>query len=482
MKYIFLFILNLNIYMAFSQSHYVIEYDRFSNNINYYNVTVDHGKRSEVKSQKPFLRVGDILETRVININEFVLGAEMNIESHDVIDNRTSGINNIVTTILSGLNLSGYSSAVIKAFDVIKSLNDNQSAVKILGSQRSSNSYNTTVEKEIAEDALSIMEHLSSVEKVKQSSLDLMQLVVAQDLSIEQMRPLALDKINSTVEYYKTSNLDDLSYEIENFKSEVQSAKDELTKEDKTIDSELDEAVNSLITKCSSIDFEELKKGIIALDDLNELKNQIEKIDFIQDQVRVIDEYNGERIIEVEFDISTMSNELTSYSNEKLIQHKIVKMNTESPWNPVWVNGLNYQIPLGGYYQVSQTYSDTSLMFTNGDKYNSTIALATFLMFEIGKYEKFIPSASVGISYSLSDINNVDSEVSDAPFSILLGGGIRTRGFKFFSLNGGIALRKYTVLSEQLEMNKEYDSNDLPSAIYDDKWKPSLYVGLGFHF
>ncbi len=260
MKYIFLFILNLNIYMAFSQSHYVIEYDRFSNNINYYNVTVDHGKRSEVKSQKPFLRVGDILETRVININEFVLGAEMNIESHDVIDNRTSGINNIVTTILSGLNLSGYSSAVIKAFDVIKSLNDNQSAVKILGSQRSSNSYNTTVEKEIAEDALSIMEHLSSVEKVKQSSLDLMQLVVAQDLSIEQMRPLALDKINSTVEYYKTSNLDDLSYEIENFKSEVQSAKDELTKEDKTIDSELDEAVNSLITKCSSIDFEELKK------------------------------------------------------------------------------------------------------------------------------------------------------------------------------------------------------------------------------
>ncbi len=348
MKYIFLFILNLNIYMAFSQSHYVIEYDRFSNNINYYNVTVDHGKRSEVKSQKPFLRVGDILETRVININEFVLGAEMNIESQDVIDNRTSGMNNIVTTILSGLNLSGYSSAVIKAFDVIKSLNDNQSAVKIFGSQRSSNSYNTTVEKEIAEEALSIMEHLSFVEKVKQSSLDLMELVVAQDLSIEEMRPLALDKINSTVEYYKTSNLDDLSYEIENFKSEVQSAKDELTKEDKTIDSELDEAVNSLITKCSSIDFEELKKGIIALDDLNELKTQIEKIDFIQDQARVIDEYDGERIIEVEFDISTMSNELTSYSNEKLIQHKVVKMNTESPWNPVWVNGLNYQIPLGG--------------------------------------------------------------------------------------------------------------------------------------
>ena len=55
-----------------AQNHYIIQWDRLQNDIIYFKVHYENGKRLENQITKPFLKEGDLLEGKIVNVNEFV--------------------------------------------------------------------------------------------------------------------------------------------------------------------------------------------------------------------------------------------------------------------------------------------------------------------------------------------------------------------------------------------------------------------------
>ena len=55
-----------------AQNHYIVQWDRLQNDIIYFKVHYENGKRLENQINKPFLKEGDLLEGKVVNVNEFI--------------------------------------------------------------------------------------------------------------------------------------------------------------------------------------------------------------------------------------------------------------------------------------------------------------------------------------------------------------------------------------------------------------------------
>jgi hypothetical protein len=187
-------------------------------------------------------------------------------------------------------------------------------------------------------------------------------------------------------------------------------------------------------------------------------------------------------------------NETVTTSYSQLVNHKLISINSVSPSRPVWTTGLVYHLPLGINYEIHEhlNYFRDSVRFSNGKFLSGGLAVATHLMFEIGRYEKVIPNFSVGVSYKTSEFrlnNNFSaSESMSSSMSVLIGGGVRTRGFKYFSVNTGFSWSQTKKLHPDLEKGVDYDVYKLielgiPEENYfENKWTPAVFIGIGFHF
>jgi len=109
-------------------------------------------------------------------------------------------------------------------------------------------------------------------------------------------------------------------------------------------------------------------------------------------------------------------------------------------------------------------------------------------MFELGNFEKVIPNFSIGVSYLINGFKSESSQSESSNMSVLIGGGVRTRGFKYFSLNTGISLSQIQILNNNLKLGTLYSVDDLENIgittdnYLENGWIPSFYLGIGFHF
>lgn len=494
-----------------SQNHYVVQWDRLKNDVSYFKVEYQNGKRVESATKKPFLKEGDILEGKMINVNEFVFKPVITVNKKKL---NTEQNFDVLGNVLGGLGLLNMGSGLFGVLSEVVNLKNEQSKI-IFNSDRGSESVNSEQEqvilnweKQLAADIKTINSELNTISSAKVEFENLDKIIHAEDLDLIEFKTKANSQIIRLKEIDLSNSLSIVESSILDMKEIFQNA----TQSDNIEDLNPELKVNSqkLIDFFNNIDVNNIVSNI-SNDKLNELAKEIESADFMCSQKQLINSWEpegsygsdpvavDETIFNIDFQVyqknsNTNDDSENNNSYQSLVSHKVVSVNTESPLRPNWSTGIVFHFPMNQYNQVKNRYNydRDSISFAKGDAIPGGTAISTHLMFEFGNFEKFIPNFSLGVSYKINEfLKEEDSygpQTVSSNMSILLGGGIRSRGFRFFSLNAGISWSQIQVLNENLELGTSYDVYDLEdsgitsSDYFTDKWKPSFYVGVGFHF
>jgi hypothetical protein len=112
-------------------------------------------------------------------------------------------------------------------------------------------------------------------------------------------------------------------------------------------------------------------------------------------------------------------------------------------------------------------------------------------MFELGNYKSIISNFSLRGSCQIDEFlaqnNSIENQSDFSNVSILLGVGLRTRGFKYFSLNTGIAWSQIQMLNPNLRLNTDCDTETLVQSeigtdYLENQWRDGPFIGVGFNF
>ena len=501
-----------------AQNHYIIQWDRLQNDIIYFKVHYENGKRLENQINKPFLKEGDLLEGKVVNVNEFIYEPMISVNKRYLSPNVGS---NFLGKALGGLGLMNLGSGFFGAIASISEISQNQNSLNI-GSrgESASNIQNqkiTNWEKTLIEDIKTINYEINNIKKAESEYESLNQIVYSEVLNLVEFKNEALRQIEKLKKLQLVNSIMNLTKSADEIQSVFDLAKNDglLTDIDKDLQNNSAEILkiyrdlNADYTTAylSDIQIQALEKEIMAADFTYSNKLLIEewetKVGYDNAKVISVEETN----YNVDFQIyrktttklslnqsSESSNSEGGNSSEKsfndLVCHKLVSVNTESPMRPLWTTGIIFQIPWfkNNFIQTNKNYWEDTIRFSNGKPIPGGLAISTQLMFELGNFEKIIPNFSIGVSYLINGFKS-ESSLSESPnLSVLIGGGVRSRGFKYFSLNAGISLSQIQILNKDLKLGTVYSVDDLENIgittdnYLENGWIPSFYLGIGFHF
>ena len=501
-----------------AQNHYIIQWDRLQNDIIYFKVHYENGKRLENQITKPFLKEGDLLEGKIVNVNEFVYEPVIRVNKRYISPKDGS---NFLGKALGGLGLMNLGSGFFGAIAAISDLSQNQNSLNI-GSrgESASNLQQQKImnwEKTLIADIKTINYEINNIKKAESEYVLLNQTIYSEVLNFIEFKNDALKQIEKLKKLQLGSTLINLAKSTDEIQSIFNVAKNEglLADIDKDLQHNSSEIVkiyrdlnvDSITSYFSEIQIQALEKEIMAADFTYSNKLLIEEWE-------TKDHYSNTKVISVEetnynvdFQLyrkkttklslnqsSESSNsedeESSGKSFDDLVSHKLVSVNTESPMRPLWTTGIVFQIPWfkNNFVQTNKNYWRDTIRFSNGKSIPGGVAISTQLMFELGNFEKVIPNFSIGVSYLINGFKSASSQSESSNMSVLIGGGLRTRGFKYFSLNTGISLSQIQILNKNLKLGTEYSVDDLENIgittdnYLENGWIPSFYLGIGFHF
>jgi hypothetical protein len=513
----FVLILVVSICKLTAQNHYIIQWDRLQNDIIYFKVHYENGKRLENQITKPFLKEGDLLEGKIVNVNEFIYEPMISVNKKYLSPNVGS---NFLGKALGGLGLMNLGSGFFGAIAAISDLSQNQNSLNI-GSRGESASNTqkqkiTNWEKTLIADIKTINYEINNIKKAESEYVSLNQIVYSEVLNLVEFKNDALKQIEKLKKLQLVNSIMNLNKSADEIQSVFDLAKNEglLTDIDKDLQNNSAEILkiyrdlnaDSMTAYFSDIQIQALEKEIMAADFTYSNKLLIEdwetKVGY-DTKVISVEETN----YNVDFQLyrkkttklslnqsSESSNSEGGNSTEKsfndLVCHKLVSVNTESPMRPLWTTGIIFQIPWfkNNFVQTNKNYWRDTIRFSNGKSIPGGVAISTQLMFELGNFEKVIPNFSIGVSYLINGFKSESSQSESSNMSVLIGGGLRTRGFKYFSLNTGISLSQIQILNNNLKLGTLYSVDDLENIgittdnYLENGWIPSFYLGIGFHF
>ncbi|MDA8629336.1 hypothetical protein N9M15_03890 [Bacteroidia bacterium] len=488
---------------SLSQSHYIIEYDRLSQDVSFHKVLFNHGEKSEVSIKKPLLERGDIIEARMTNVNEFVFDTDINLSKIKTLSKENNGF---IQNAMSGLGLLGFDAGIFGAISKITSITENQEIISI-NSRGGANlsqekMQQLKIEQSLSEDIQSLNYGLNLFKNVNNEFEILNGLIHSETLNLNDFKTEAIEQIKKIKSVDLANTIKRVKADIAHIKEtleQINSVKDQdlLNKElidnsQKILDFSKSLNITSIQNELSDSNLENIQEKLVAADFMYQTK-------FIVDDWKE-KEFDNEktRVEETAYDIDFLIYRKQNSSSDKtqsLVSHRIVRINSVSPLKPTWTTGFTYHFPFSKNHTVisEEDYVGDSITFKKGNEIKSGLAIATQLMFEFGNFEKIIPNVSIGVSYSINEFINQESswgesESLSSNLNILLGTGIRSRGFRYFSLNTGISWNQSNTLISNLTLGKTYDIQELEDSginqdeYLENKWKPSFFLGVGFHF
>jgi hypothetical protein len=501
-----------------AQSHYMVQWDRLQNEISYFQIEYQNGKKVETPIKKPLLKEGDILEGKIVNVNEFAFQPVVRVNKRILNENKNG---NFIGTALGGLGLLNLGTGFFGAIAKITEISQNQNGIT-LGTRGESVSSDqkkkiSNWEKTILADIQNIGFELNSVQKAQSEYTVLNNIIHSEVLNLDNFKQQATQQIEKIKKLDLGNAVEHLTTSTEEIKSILNSAKEEGLIEE--IDEDLRKHSREVLSIYESLNPVNIANSING-NQIQLLEKEISNADFTYSDKFLIEDWKGSEygseitsVDQTQYDIdfqifkrvSSINNIQTEEigsvnesnvpnSYTQLVSHKLISINAESSLKPVWTTGLVYHLPLGANYAVqsNRNYNRDSVRFSNGKKLGGGIGIATHLMFELGNFEKIIPNVSLGVSYKINEFqegnNDGASESISSNMSVLIGGGLRTRGFKYFSFNAGFSWSQTQVLNTDLAKGVAYDVFELEESgisaenYLESKWTPALFVGFGFHF
>jgi hypothetical protein len=497
-----------------AQQHYIVQWDRINNEVSYIEVNFQNGKRKEEKIKKPFLKEGDVLEGRIINVNEFIYQPVVKVNRKTLSEKNS---NRFIGNVLGGLGLLDLGTGLFGAISKINTIANNQEAISLGNRGESVEDAQAQLilnwERTLVADIVSINYELSQIQMATNEIENLNKLIHSEELNLTDFKVKASESIQNIKNMDLGNTLKKLSASTEEIKQILTTAENQGIVEE--ISQELKSNCNEVIASCASLNFTKLNSALNE-EQIHTIESMIADADFAYSNKYLVEEIQGEYGVAVEnsqydidfqiykraeSDVINLINENMPLAEDSesdntynaLVTHKLVHVNSESPLKPSWTTGFTFHMPFAkqNFIQSSYNYNRDTVSFFKGKSIPSGLAIATQLMFELGNYEKFIPNFSLGVSYKinefLKDDNSFGNQSEFSNMSVLLGGGLRTRGFQYFSLNTGISWSQIQVLNSSLMLNTDYNietlvQSDMGVNYFENRWYAGLFIGVGFHF
>ncbi len=465
---VFLFAQNL-----YAQNHYVVQYNKIEDKIAYLQVFSQKTKRVEKPLiDKPVLIEGDIVEARIVNLNEFVFTGKIEFRKIPIVESSNKG----VTQILTGLGIGSIGNTILGVVENLNKASESRSNINFQTRGGESTEI-TKIEQEIKPILMDLETDLLEMKSVVLSTDSLIRSVLysetktlkelinesdiefaSKEKQLTTLKQLINDDLNKLSKYKDKVGI--RTDYIELIKLYFESPLDSLLEPiDKTFE-DIKNARSKLKGATFSVLYFEIYK---KSENSNDFREQF-LVDFLIER--------------------NITSAIDNYS--KISGHRMIDLDVKTPFHPSWVTGVFYHLPLnynGNVLTEINNMEDSTRLIYDGVKSNF-VSIGTLLYFDIKLFKKLLPSFLCGASYTLSSVSSNESSIStNGKLNLILGGGLRFPQVPFLSLDLGFSWAQYSVISSDLNEGQWYANKDnrLKNSTIDS-WKPSFFLGIGMHF
>ena len=479
MKYLYTFCFAVLSTGLFAQTNYLIEYDKISDQLTYYQCDWIKGAQKQKKVQSIKINQNDVLTFRVVNLNNFVYDVSM-LQQDVKKEQKESPFKTI---------LSQFAGIGGPAFSLLTRLGSS-APDPFLGS-RGGNKEEEEYKKRCTEILTRMDELMTNITKaysdIEKSTEVLYSKEKTKSEILNELKSKQVDNNSSDIELdYEELLL--LSSELEEMlEQEILDFDDPLWDDIDLID----ELYYSFAAVCLTED-QALKPY-----DISELISEVENSTFSVEHkfLGLANSWNGKNTSNdflIIFKLKPKSSDLGTEDDAALPieSAKFISLDVKQPTVPYWSLGVDYIVPMGGIseYNVQSIDGDywldtpDSLLVTTGSKKTIQLALGTKLNFEIPTNNRFVtPSAHFGVA--ISGLNNNDND--DWKLNFMIGSGITFKKFPFIALNAGVVFNQQKVLRNEYNLNRTFvmptgysNYSPDPAILFKNTFKPGLFFGV----
>lgn len=470
--YVLIGIIAANLLCA--QNHYIVEYDRINDEVNYYQVFTERGKLTdEIPVKNISVTEGDIIQGRMINVNELVFTYDLDIDKVEKSSSPFKGVAALFDNVLS-FDAKGILGAIGKIIDIssadrggfLRGADDDRSVEYKLNSQIST----------IQEDIVPAEVYFKTI------STSLLEALYAVDMTKEEIQA-EVENLESKIEGIDIENTyNQVDKDITELKSILESSE--------FADAKIVSSANELIEKWESIEM-----GYFLLDDDSQVFDDalalLDSIDFAYTRYYIVgdlENYKDDIVVDFKFSIKDEGGDY--FSDPIIYNHKMIKINRKKSALSI-VNGLVVNFPMTNNMSFDLLQVGDSVSFVSKESkmdYN----LSTMVQYEFSVKGPVSPSLNVGISLPIRDFSSVSL---DEGMRVLTGTGLRFKKYPNVAFTASIAWGINDVLNDNLTYDTFYDENyllnegiltydlfgggvDIDPQYIQSKWSTGISMGV----
>lgn len=447
MRYLFTLILVCTVLSVGAQNHFVVEYDRLNDRVEYFQVFVESGEQTgEIPVKQIAVTEGDILQARMINVNELAFEVDLQINTISRPKSPGRTIAALITDVAGGSGVLGALGAIIDVSKVASTYDD---LLRGSGDERSEDAKFAGFLAEIQLDLLPAEEYFRTLE------LDLPSAVGSVRMTKEEIIQ-ELNKMESSADEL------DLSEVYENLESEI-SELEGMVLTSESVRPELMKSAQDLIARWEEIDPASFDPTYLN-SAFVQAREELELVDFIHTEYYVVenlDEDKDDVLVDFKF---SMSDEDDWFSDAVIYNHKLIRVKRKKSAVSI-VNGLVANFPLSNMTSFDVQRNGDSVTFVSQEA-ELDFNFTTLVQYEFNASGAIVPSLNVGISLPIKNFTDTDLVKG---MRIVTGVGLRFQRFSRLAFTASLAWGQINSLIEGLEYNSTYDVYDLDNqGVYDE--------------
>jgi hypothetical protein len=451
------------------QDSYMVQYDRISDVVKYYELTYQNGKYKEKEIERPTVSKGDLIKFQCINTNEFIF--KINIPQYNQVAQQDE------STV----------SNVTKGFENV--LSENNSALDKLiylnrwPPEKPTNTRSAMSEQEILRN--SELEKLnaatSKLENVLNSIVeyeDLVNIIYSDNLTLNEIR----ETYNKSLVKFDFDSYNHIKDELEDYKNEVDSF-DNVSVVDRDPFYDGYEYVNEDIN---------YTEKIYNPDNRSQIKQLLDNATFVLEHTIIVG-VKDDRIEEllqnsefIEFNLSFCDpNIIIDYDNpyNNVIQNKLIRLPISGTNKLSFASGITLVSPFRkfkNYSFVENINSFDSVMINEDKGPTFRTNIGTNVTIEFNNKSSITPNLSIGMGLSFLD--------NDKTFiNYLLGGGLKFKKFPYLSLTCGVSFIELYTIKDGFRQNNWYyfdynSNNNFWDKFLEKSYAPGYFFGINLNF
>ena len=462
---------------VFAQNHYVVEYDRINDKVNYYQVFTHKGKRTdEVPVKNISVTEGDIIQGRMINVNELIFELNLNIEEVEKSVSPLKGIAALFKNVSYGSK--GILGAIGSIIDVSEADDDYGGLLRGADDDRSLEFKLKNMISTINEDIIPAEIYFKTI------TTSLPDALTAVDMTKEEIQA-EVENLESKIEGIDIKNVyNKVDQEITELKS--------LAASSEFADTTIVNSATAIIDKWESIEM-----SYFLLDDNSQIFDDaralLESVDFAYTDYYIVGDLDNDKkdlVMDFKFSLKAEDGEGDNFSDPIIYNHKMLKINRKKSALVV-VNGLVVNFPMtnGTLFDIFHVGDSVAFVSKKG---KMDFNLSTMLQYEFSKVGPVSPSLNLGISLPIRNFSGVSLNEG---MRLLTGAGLRFNKFPNITFTTSIAWGVNEILNDNLSYNTFYDEDflynegiltfdysnggvDIDPQYIQSKWSTGISIGV----